>query len=94
MRVVILIRGELVLEIRGSVYIKGCSEDFCIFYFLSILDTLSLVHGSCDLFDIHCTYIFLYIDVCYSPIFPCVVSFLSLYTSFLNCMQFIISVSH
>ena len=32
---------------RGSVY-EGCSEDFCIFSFLSILDTLSLVHRSCD----------------------------------------------
>ena len=27
---------------------KGCSKDFCIFSFLSILDTLSLVHWSCD----------------------------------------------
>ena len=65
---------------RGSVY-EGCSEDFCIFPFHSILDTLSLVHWSCD----HLTYIvFIFelisIDVCYSPISPCVVSFLSLCT--------------
>ena len=55
---------------RGSVY-EGCSDDFCIFSFLSILDTLSLVHWSCD----HLTYIvlicglniyiYIYIDVCY-----------------------------
>ena len=40
-------------------------------------------------FDIHCTYlwiyiyIYIYVDVCYSPIFTCVVSFLSLCTCFL-----------
>ena len=49
--------GRVSIGDRGSVYIEGCSEDFCIFSFLSILDTLSLVHGSCDHFDIHCTYI-------------------------------------
>ena len=27
------------------------------FSFVSILDTLHLVYGSCDHFDIHCTYI-------------------------------------
>ena len=41
MRAVILIGGGLVQEI-GGVYIKGCSEDFCIFSFPSILDTLFL----------------------------------------------------
>ena len=58
---------------------------FVFFSFLSYLDTLSLIHWSCDHFDIHCTYIcfYIYIDVCYSPISPCVVSFLSLYTCFL-----------
>ena len=40
MRVVILIGGGLVYE--------GCREDSCIFSFLSILDTLSLVHWSYD----------------------------------------------
>ena len=35
-------------------------------------------------FDIHCTYIwFISTNVCYSPIFTCVVSFLSLCTCFL-----------
>ena len=65
------------------IFFEGCSKDFCIFSFLSILDTLSLVYWFCD----HLTYIVLifglYIDVCYSPISPCVVSFLSLYTCFL-----------
>ena len=39
----------------GECVYKGCSEDFCIFFFLSILDTLSLVHWSYD----HLTYIVL-----------------------------------
>ena len=65
------------------------------FLFFSILDTLSLVYWSSD----HLTYIVLifglYIDVCYSPISPCVVSFLSLYTMLLiSCLQSYNSVSH
>ena len=33
----------------GCFYIfEGCSEDLCIFSFLSLLDTLSFVHRSCD----------------------------------------------
>ena len=33
----------------GGVFIyEGCSENFCIFSFLSLLDTLSLVQWSCD----------------------------------------------
>ena len=36
-------------------YIEGCSEDSCIFSFLSILDTLFFVYWSCD----HLTYIVL-----------------------------------
>ena len=43
---------------RGSVYIEGCSEDSCIFSFLSVLDTLSLVYWSCD----HLIYILLIFD--------------------------------
>ena len=40
--------------------------------------------GLVTIFDIHCIYIWvIYIDVCYSPISPCVISFLSLYTYFL-----------
>ena len=79
-------------------YIEGCSEDSCIFSFLSILDTLFFVYWSCD----HLTYIVLISDLyiyiliyVISPIPPCIVSFLSLYTCFLyKCMQSIISVSH
>ena len=50
---------------------EGCSENFCIFSFLSLLDTLSLVQWSCDhlvianivlIFDI---YIYIYIWCCY-----------------------------
>ena len=59
---------------------------FVSFFFLSILDTLSLIHWSCD----HLTYIVLicglYIYILMyviSPISPCVISFLSLYTWFL-----------
>ena len=56
----------------------------CLLSFLFISDTLYLIYWSCDHFDIHCNYTcFIYIDVCYSPISQCVVSFLSLYTCFL-----------
>ena len=50
MRVVILIGRGLIQEIlcQGECVYEGCSEDFCIFSFLSILDTLYLVHWSCD----------------------------------------------
>ena len=63
---------------------EGCNKDFSIFSFLSIQDTLSLVHWSCD----HLTYIVLIFGLyilmyVISPISPCVVSFLSLYTCFL-----------
>ena len=34
--------------IGGMFIYEGCSEDLCIFSFLSLLDTLSLVHWSCD----------------------------------------------
>ena len=56
----------------GGVFIyEGCSEDFCIFSFLSLSDTLSLVHWSCDhlvianivlIFDIY-IYIYIYIHI-------------------------------
>ena len=65
---------------------KGCSEHLCIFSFLSLLDTLSIVHWSCDhLVIANIVFIFdIYDDVVIiSPISPCVVSFLSLYTCFL-----------
>ena len=50
---------------------EGCSEDLCIFSFLSLLDTLSLGHWSCDhlvianivlIFDIY-IYIYIYIHI-------------------------------
>ena len=76
------------------IFFEGCSEDSCIFSFLSILDTLSHVYWPCD----YLTYIVLifglYIDVCYSLISPYVVSFLSLYTFLISRMQYFISVSH
>ena len=64
-------------------YYEGCSEVSMYFCFLSFTFT------SCILvlwpFDIHCTYIwiYIYIDVCHSPIFTFVVYFLSLCTWFL-----------
>ena len=53
-------------------------------YFLFFLLHLPHVYWSCD----HLTYIvliigYIYVDVCYSPIFTCVVSFLSLCACFL-----------
>ena len=46
---------------------EGCSEDFCIFFFLSILDTLFLLYiGLVAIW--HTLYLYLvyiYIDVCY-----------------------------
>ena len=90
MRVVIYIGGELAYEIfvRGSVffiffYFGGCSEDLCIFFFSSFIDTLFLL---CD--SKPCTYdvIYIYDEVVItvlSPISTCVISFLSLCTCFL-----------
>ena len=40
------------------IFFEGCSKDSCIFSFLSLLDTLYLVHWSCD----HLTYIVLIFD--------------------------------
>ena len=51
MRVVIYLEGELAYEFFcwGECFcFEGCNEDFCIFSFLYLLDTLSLVHWSCD----------------------------------------------
>ena len=86
MRVVIL-RGRVSIGhfLRGSVDIfEGCNEDYMYLFLFSISDTFILVHGSCDHFDIHCTYLF---HICWcmflSPTHTCVVSFLSLYTCFL-----------
>ena len=87
MRVVLYLGGQLVQDffLLGEVFIdfEGCSE--VLMYFIFFLQPN--VYWSCDhsFIDIHCTYLLIYIydDVCcYSPISPCVVSFLSLYTCF------------
>ena len=80
-----------------SIFFEGCNEDSCIFSFLSILDTLLLCILVLWPLDIHCTYIwfiYIYIDVCYSPISPCVVSFLSWYTCFLLLVYNLIFLFH
>ena len=78
--------------VKGSVFVfKDVVRTFCIFSFLSILDTLFL---HCDSKPCtHFIYIYIYIYIererergCYyilSPITSCVVSFLSLCTCFL-----------
>ena len=62
MRVVYL-RGRVSVRplLLGGVLIhfEGCSEDYMYLFLFSILDTFVLVHGSCDHFDIHCTYLLL-----------------------------------
>ena len=57
----------------------------CIFFFLSILDTLFLYFRSCDHFYTYIVLIFfIYVDVCFFHLsLTCVFSFLSLYPSFL-----------
>ena len=57
MRVVILIGGGLVQEIRG-VCMRDVVRIFCIFFFSLPFRYIVFVHGFCDHFDIHCTYIF------------------------------------
>ena len=68
--------------IGGVFILEGCGKFFM--YFLFFLLHLPHVYRSCD----HLTYIvfifgFIYVDVCYSPIFTRSVSFLSLCTCFL-----------
>ena len=66
MRVVILIGGGLVQEIltQGERVYEGYSDDFCIFSFPFILDTLSLVHWYCDhLVITHLVLMLIYIEV-------------------------------
>ena len=92
MKVVTYLGGELAYDffVGGGVYLfKGCSEDFCIFSFHYPLDTLSLVHWSCDhlvianLVFIIDKYIWWGCYYIFSLIAPYVVSFLSLYICFL-----------
>ena len=59
-KVVILVGRGLVQEIfvRESVHIlKDVVRILCIFFFSFYFRYIILVHGSCDHFDIHCTYI-------------------------------------
>ena len=58
MRIVIL-RGRVSIEILlGGVLIsERCSEDYMYLFLFSILDIFVFVHGSCDHYDIHCTYL-------------------------------------
>ena len=56
--------------------------------FLIFILHLAHVYWSCDhltyiVLIIGYIYIYIYVDVCYLSIFPCVLSFISLYTSFL-----------
>ena len=66
-----------------SVYIEGCSEDFCIFsfYFRYSIPCILVLWPFWH--TLYLNLIYIYIDVCYSPISPCVATFLSLYTCFL-----------
>ena len=83
----------------GSVY-EGCSEDFCTFSFLSILDTLSLVHWSCDHFgdSKHCTYLsYIYLMMFLSHftyLFMCCFFSPFMQMFLIYCMQSFISVLH
>ena len=77
---------------------EGSSKDLCMFLFFLFRYIILFVHRSCDhlvIANIVLIYLlYIYDDVVIiSPISPCVVSFLSLYTCFL-CMQSFISVSH
>ena len=55
MRVVIL-KGKVSIGYFVRDIFEGCSEDYMYLFLFSILDTFVPVHGSCDHFDIHCTY--------------------------------------
>ena len=79
----------------GGVDIEGCSEVLCIFFFSLHFRYIVLVHGSCDHFDIHCTYI-LYILIYVFFTYPYMCCFFSLFMHMLliSCMQFIIFVLH
>ena len=82
---------------------EGCSEDLCIFSFLSLLDTLSLGHWSCDhlvitniifIFDIY-IYMMMMMMLLSIHLSLHVLFLLSLYTHVsYYCMQSFISVSH
>ena len=91
--------GELVYEIfvRGSVYIlRNVVRLLCIFFsffyiYLMYTSLVTIWHTLYLSMDI---YIYIYVDVCYSPIFSCVVSFLSLCTCFLLFVCNLLFMSH
>ena len=74
MRVVIF-RGRVIIRpfLLGGVFIcsfEGCSEDSMYLFFSFFLDKLFLYMSSC-------TYLFIYIDVCFSFTYPFMCCFFS-----------------
>ena len=72
----------------GECTLRDVVRILCIFYFRSILDTLFMYLRSCDhivIANLVLVYIYTFevVITVLSPIFPCVVSFISLYTCFL-----------
>ena len=72
----------------GECTLRDVVRTLCIFSFLSILDTLFMYLRSCDhivIANLVLVYIYTFevVIIVLSPIFTCVVSFLSLYTCFL-----------
>ena len=89
MKVVMYLRGVLAYDIfllGECLYFEGCSEDYMYFSFLYLSYFILLYTSLVTIYWWHTLYLFLiiiYDDVCsYSPISPCIVSFLSLYTCF------------
>ena len=90
MRVVMYLGEELAYDIfvRECLYfLRDVVRILCTFLFLIFQLHYPLVHQSCDhlfmTYIVFISHIYIYDDVCcYSPISPCVVSFLSLYTCF------------
>ena len=82
----------------GSVY-EGCSKEFCIFSFLSILDPLSFVHRSCDYLLIAnlilmLIYIFRLLLLSFTYLYMCCLFSPFMHMIFIYCMQSIIYISH
>ena len=82
MRVVIL-RGRVSIGpfLLGGVFIclfEGCSEDSMYLFFSFLFRYIILVHEVLWPFiDIHCTYLLIYIDVCFSFTYPFMCCFFS-----------------
>ena len=67
----------------GECTLRDVVRITCIFFFSFYLRYIYLVHRPYDHIDMHCTYLLYMLIYVASPIFACVVSFLSLYTWFL-----------